>query len=110
MLSKSSSIFSFSSVSRIPYKNKTNKATDGPSAVPAASLHLDLLSPPLLPPPAHPTFLSSSVVLSRDAGGTLVLVFIPTWLTSRLLTTILTLTKFFCKKKKKSGDSALLLT
>ncbi len=30
--------------------------------------------------------LSSSVVLSPDAGGTLVLVFIPTWLTNRLLT------------------------
>lgn len=47
--------------------------------------------------------LSSSVVLSPDAGGTLVLVFIPTWLTNRLLTVILTRTNFL------SGHNALLL-
>lgn len=57
--------------------------------------HLLSLLPPFIlifyfSPPK--LFLSSSVVRSRDAAGTLVLVFIPTWLTIRLLTTILTLT------------------
>lgn len=47
--------------------------------------------------------LCSSVVLSPDAGGTLVLVFIPTWLTNRLLMAILTITNCL------SGHNALLL-
>ena len=57
-----------------------NKAADGPSADPAASLHLN----PLFLFPPFQALPCSSVVLSPDAGGTLVLVFIPTWLTNRL--------------------------
>lgn len=77
--------------------------------------HLLSLLPPFIlifyfSPPK--LFLSSSVVRSRDAGGTLVLVFIPTW-----LTTILTLTPFLCNvsnpKRWQCFDSApidLLIT
>lgn len=67
---------------------------------PAVSLHFYMFLPPTHPPKLR---LSSCVVLSPDAGGTLVLVFIPTWLTNRLLTVILTRTRLL------SGHSALLL-
>lgn len=58
-----------------------SKASDGPSAAP---LHLNLSVFDFLFLLPHPPKLrcSSSVVLSPDAGGTLVLVFIPTWLTN----------------------------
>lgn len=76
-----------------------NKSIDGSSAAPCC-LPSFLYVPPTHPPKLR---LSSCVVLSPDAGGTLVLVFIPTWLTNRLLTVILTRTRLL------SGHSALLL-
>lgn len=77
-----------------------------------------LLSPFILMlyyfPPSHIVPLrlrfSFSVVPSLDAGGTLVLVFIPTWLTNKLLTVILTITTLSAMFLSQSGHSALLLT